>query len=158
MEVRRRSRRRNSKGNHLWNGCGSEAGKDERKPTESQVSRTGTEGIDKKPKGKGKARKRSESGKEGKHQWNSCGSETGKDERKQTGSRVQEPWKEGVRDQAGEKGESEEARAEARTEEATVRRRREEKERKKQRLCSEMLKRKRLIRKRKSGTGPGEET
>ena len=34
---------------------------------------------------------RSESGKEGKHQWNSCGSETGKDERKQTGSRVQEP-------------------------------------------------------------------
>ena len=30
-------------------------------------------------------------GKEGKHQWNSCGSETGKDERKQTESRVQEP-------------------------------------------------------------------
>ena len=31
-------------------------------------------------------------------------------------------WKEGMRDQAGEKGESEEARAEARTVEATVRR------------------------------------
>ena len=45
----------------------------------------------KKPEGKGKTRKRSESGKEGKHQWNSCGSETGKDERKQTGSRVREP-------------------------------------------------------------------
>ena len=30
-------------------------------------------------------------------------------------------WKEGMRDQAGEKGESEEARAEARTVEATVR-------------------------------------
>ena len=47
-----------------------------------------------------------------------------------------------MRDQAGEKGESEEARAEARTGEATVRRKREEKERKKQRLSSEMLKRK----------------
>ena len=35
-------------------------------------------------------------------------------------------WKEGMRDQAGEKGESEEARAEARTGEATVRRKREE--------------------------------
>ena len=27
----------------------------------------------------------------GKHRWNSCGSETGRDERKQTESRVQEP-------------------------------------------------------------------
>ena len=67
-------------------------------------------------------------------------------------------WKEGMRDQAGEKGETEEARAETGTGKATVRRNREEKERKKQRLSSEMLKRKRLIRKRKSGTGPGEET
>ena len=40
-EVRHRPRRRNLKGDHLWNSCGSEAGKDERKPTESQVSRTG---------------------------------------------------------------------------------------------------------------------
>ena len=52
-------------------------------------------------------------------------------------------WKEGMRDQAGEKGESEEAKAGARTGEATVRRNREEKERKQQRLSSEMLKRKR---------------
>ena len=37
-----------------------------------------------------------------------------------------------MRDQAGEKGESEEAKAETGTEEATVRRNREEKERKKQ--------------------------
>ena len=50
-----------------------------------------------------------------------------------------------------------EAKAETGTEEATVRREREEKERKKQRLSSEMLTRKRLIRKRKSGTGPGGE-
>ena len=35
--------------------------------------------------------------------------------------------KEGMRDQAGENGENEEAKAEAYTEEATVRRRREEK-------------------------------
>ena len=48
-----------------------------------------------------------------------------------------------MRDQAGEKGETAEARAEAGTVEATVRRRSEEKERKKQRLSSEMLKRKR---------------
>ena len=52
-------------------------------------------------------------------------------------------WKESVRDQAGEKGETGEAKAETGTEEATVRRNREEKERKKQRLSSEMLKRKR---------------
>ena len=67
-------------------------------------------------------------------------------------------WKEGTRDQAGEKGETGEAKAEPGTEEATVRRNREEKERKKQRLSSEMLKRKRTKEKRKSGTGPGEET
>ena len=48
-----------------------------------------------------------------------------------------------MRDQAGEKGETGEAKAETGTEEATVRRNREEKERKKQRLSSEMLKRKR---------------
>lgn len=47
-----------------------------------------------------------------------------------------------MRDQAGQKGETAEARAEAGTVEATVRRRSEEKERKKQRLSSEMLKRK----------------
>ena len=66
-------------------------------------------------------------------------------------------WKEGMRDQAGEKGETGEARAETGTEEATVRRNREEKERKKQRLSSEMLKLKADERKRKSGTGPGGE-
>ena len=42
-------------------------------------------------------------------------------------------WKEGMRDQAGEKGETEEARAETGTGEATVRRRQEEREKKKQR-------------------------
>ena len=47
-----------------------------------------------------------------------------------------------MRDQAGEKGKTEEARAETGTGKATVRQNREEKERKKQRLSSEMLKRK----------------
>ena len=47
-----------------------------------------------------------------------------------------------MRDQAGEKGETEEARAEMGTGKAAVRQNREEKERKKQRLSSEMLKRK----------------
>ena len=63
-----------------------------------------------------------------------------------------------MRDQAGEKGESEEARAEARTGKATVRRNREEEERKKQRLSSEMLKLKADERKRKSSVDPGGET
>ena len=58
-------------------------------------------------------------------------------------------------DQAGDKGESEEAKAEARTGKAAVRQNREEKERKTQRLSSEMLKLKADERKRKSGTGPG---
>ena len=62
-----------------------------------------------------------------------------------------------MRDQAGEKGETAEARAEAGTVEATVRRKPEEKERKKQRLSSEMLKLKADERMRKSGTGPGGE-
>ena len=41
--------------------------------------------------------------------------------------------KESMRNQAGENGESQEAKAEGRTEEATVRRRQEEREKKKQR-------------------------
>ena len=43
MEVRHRPRRRDSKGDHLWNGCGSEAGKDERKRAEEPSTRTGRE-------------------------------------------------------------------------------------------------------------------
>ena len=46
-----------------------------------------------------------------------------------------------MRNQVGEKGETEEARAESGTGEATVRRSREEKERKKQRLSSQNRKR-----------------
>ena len=67
---------------------------------------------------------------EGKHLWNGCGSETGKSERKLTAKPSTGTWKEGMRDQVGEKGETEEARAEAGTGEAAERRNREEKERK----------------------------
>ena len=68
----------------------------------------------------------------GDHLRNGCGSEAGQDERKEAESRVLGTGQESMRDQAGKNGESEEARAEARTVEATERRKREEKERKKQ--------------------------
>ena len=64
-------------------------------------------------------------------------------------------WKEGMRDQAGEKGETEEARAETGTGKAAVMQNRKEKERKTQRPSSEMLKLKADERMRRSGTGPG---
>ena len=64
---------------------------------------------------------------EGKHLWNSCGSEAGKDERKQTGSRVRRTGKESMGNQAGKNGERPEKRErKGRTGEATVRRKREE--------------------------------
>ena len=67
---------------------------------------------------------------EGKHLWNGCGSEARKSEKKRTAKPSTGTWKESMRDQAGEKGETEEARAETGTGEATVRQSREEKERK----------------------------
>ena len=67
---------------------------------------------------------------EGKHLWNGCGSEAGKSVRKRTAKPSTGIWKEGMRYQAGEKEETEEARVEAGTGRATVRRSREEKERK----------------------------
>ena len=66
----------------------------------------------------------------GRHRWNSCGSETGRDERKRTESRVRRTGEEDMGNQVGEKEETEEARAETGTGEADVRRNREEKERK----------------------------
>ena len=70
---------------------------------------------------------------QGKHLRNSCGSESGKGERKRTAKPSTGTRKEDMRNQVGEKGETEEARAETGIGEATVRRNREEKERKKQR-------------------------
>ena len=67
---------------------------------------------------------------EGKHLWNSCGSEAGKSKKKRTAEPSTGTWKEGMRNQAGEKGETEEARAETGTGKATGRRNWEEKERK----------------------------
>ena len=67
---------------------------------------------------------------EGKHLWNGCGSEAGKSERKRTARPSTGTWKKDMRNQVGEKGETEEARAETGTGEAAVRRNQEEKERK----------------------------
>ena len=68
--------------------------------TEEERSTEGTAARGKREEGNGKSRKLSsqslkqkrtkESGKEGKHRWNGCGSETGKDERKRTESQVPE--------------------------------------------------------------------
>ena len=66
----------------------------------------------------------------GKHLRNSCGSESGKGERKPTVEPSTGIWKEGTGNQAGEKEETEKARAKAGTGKATVRRHREEKEKK----------------------------
>ena len=63
---------------------------------------------------------------EGKHLRNSCGSESGRGERKRTAKLSTGIWKEDMRNQVGEKGETEEARAETGTGEADVRRNREE--------------------------------
>ena len=73
---------------------------------------------------------------QGKHLRNSCGSESGKGERKPSAKPSTGTWEEGMRNQVGEKGETEEARAEAGTGKAAVRRNREEKERKNRRLSS----------------------
>ena len=66
-------------------------GKNGKEETEGPVAGREAEADERKQKRNGQCRKRSESGKEGKHSWNSCGSEARKDERKQTGSRVREP-------------------------------------------------------------------
>ena len=67
---------------------------------------------------------------QGKHLRNSCGSESGRGERKRTEKPSTGIWKEGTGNQAREKEETEEARAKAGTGEADVRRNQEEKERK----------------------------
>ena len=72
---------------------------------------------------------------------NSCGSESRKGERKPSVEPSTGTWKESMRNQAGEKEETEEARAETGIGKAAVRRNREEKERKKQRLSSKNRKR-----------------
>ena len=72
---------------------------------------------------------------------NSCGSESRKGERKPTVKLSTGIWKEGMRNQVREKGETEEARAETGTGKAAVRQNREEKERKNRGLSSRKRKR-----------------
>ena len=73
---------------------------------------------------------------QGKHLRNSCGSESRKGKRKPSVEPSTKTWKEDMRDQVREKGETEESREEAGIGEAAVRRNREEKERKNRRLSS----------------------
>ena len=73
---------------------------------------------------------------QGKHLRNSCGSESGKGERKPSEKLSTGTWKEGMRNQVGEKRETEETRVEAGTGKAAVRQNREEKERKNRKLSS----------------------
>ena len=63
---------------------------------------------------------------EGKHLWNGCGSEAGKSERKLTAKPSTGTRKEGMRNQAGEKGETVKVRTETGTGRATVRQGRED--------------------------------
>ena len=63
---------------------------------------------------------------QGKHLRNSCGSESRKGERKPSAKPSTRTWKEGMRNQAGDKGETVETRVETGTGKATVRRNREE--------------------------------
>ena len=163
-----------TEGKHLWNGCGSEAGRSEKKRTVKPSTRTWKKGTRNQAGEKGEteeARAKTGTGKasvrqnreekerknrrlsswkrkrngrkkverkwkrlevrtEGKHLWNGCGSETGKSEKKQTVKLSTGTWKEGTRNQAGEKGETEKARAESGTGKAAVRQNRDEKERK----------------------------
>ena len=70
-------------------------------------------------------------GREGKHSWNSCGSEARKGERKRTAKLSTGTGKERTGNQAGENGESRGSESESgSTEEATAGRRQEEGERK----------------------------
>ena len=92
--------------------------------TEEERSTGGTADRGEREEGKGKngrlssqnraeederKRKRGKSPKakaKGRHRWNSCGSETGRDERKQTESRVRRTGKEDMRNQVGKNGEN----------------------------------------------------
>ena len=76
--------------------------------------RSGRKKAEKKGKGRKRKQKASTCG-------TAVGSEAGRDERKQTEKPSTGIWKESMRDQAGENGESEEAKAEARTGETTER-------------------------------------
>ena len=102
-------------------------------PGRTERKNRGLSSQNRKRSGRKKAEKEGERPKakaEGKHLRNSCGSESGKGEKKRTVEPSTGTWKEGMRNQAGEKGETVKARAETGTGKAAVRRNRVEKERK----------------------------
>ena len=68
-----------SEGNHLWNGCGSEAGENERKPSEKPSMRTREECMRNQA---GKNGETQEVRTEGGHRGSNCEAEAGRTERK----------------------------------------------------------------------------
>ena len=80
--TERRKRRSESGNAHRENHCEVEPGRTERKNRRLSSQNRNFKGT-KETKREGK---RPKAKAEGKHSWNSCGSEAGKDERKQTGS------------------------------------------------------------------------
>ena len=87
MGKAEKRKRNGSTGETADRGCREEGkGKSGKLSSQKQA-----EAIDKKAESRRKSpeEKRTRgSGKEGKHRWNSCGSEAGRDEKKRTGSRV----------------------------------------------------------------------
>ena len=110
---------------HRRSHCEAKPGREERKK-QRLSSRNRKRSRRKEAERKGKAQ--SESGRAAPEEqlWERIG-----EGRKETNRKLStRTWKEGMRNQAGEKGETEEARAESGTGEAAARRNREEKERK----------------------------
>ena len=100
-------------------------------------------------------KRRTERGTPGKHLRNSCGSEARKDERKLTDRQVHRTGKKAWETRLGVRGKPEKRKQIRSTGKATCEARTERKWKRKNRwLSSEMLKRKRTKRKRKSGTDP----
>ena len=112
-DVRSESRRRALR-NSLQEGIRKKANGRNRKLSSGKLKR-------KRTKGSGRQAFIPKKRFEGNHLWNGCGSEAGQNERKPSGKPSRRTWKERMRNQAGNKGESDEAKAESHTVRTTVR-------------------------------------
>ena len=79
MKRKRKRLEVKTEGKHLWNGCGSEAGKSERKQTEKPSTGTWKEGTRNQAGKNGEAQ---EAKAEREHRGSHCEAETGRTERK----------------------------------------------------------------------------
>ena len=113
---------------HRGSHCKAETGRKRKGRNRGRVARTGTEVDERKRIERGEPESESKREALVEQLW-----ERSQEGRKETNRKPSTGiWKEGMRNQAGEKEETEEARAETGVGEATVRQNREEKERKKQ--------------------------